>query len=204
MGTDGAGDKRQRVLFTDDGEGLLVFPLAGEFQIGGDVLRDRTAGLAAGRETVDERGTSLDLLDLSDFNGFDVMGIGPGLPGEPPESLAVGFQEGAVWHARQLLCHLRQTAVAAGLEQGGCHGDGPDSGGEDFTDVEGVRPAGVRDAELSLKGVREFPRQGDGEGVEALPAHIHFRAGQLPSGDGHREGVGELDAEGEVLLLRQR
>ena len=56
VSADGAGDERQSVLFSDELEGGTIEALAAELDVFGDVLMDRAAALAGGREAVESKG----------------------------------------------------------------------------------------------------------------------------------------------------
>ena len=95
---------------------------------------------------------------------------------------------------------LAEALVAAGLEDGRGHGDRPDARAVDVLDVLGVRAAGVGDAELAVELLGDAVREVDGEREQRAAAHVHLLARQLLASDVDREGVRELDAEGEAAL----
>ena len=55
MITDRTGDERQRVFIRDNAERFFVFFLAGQSDIGGDVLIDGTAGNTGSGKAVGKR-----------------------------------------------------------------------------------------------------------------------------------------------------
>ena len=203
VGADGAGEEGQGVLLGDELQGRAVEALAAELQILGDVLLDGAAALAGGLEAVQQGNGFLALAGGQGLDGLAVVGIGAGGHGEARDGGAVRAGEGPVLHALGLLHHLAQAVISAGLQDGGGGGDGPDARGEEPAAVEGVGAAGEGDAHLAAEGPGDPVAHLDGQGEEAPAGHIHLLAGELAPGGVHREGVGELQAELQPLLVGQ-
>ena len=127
---------------------------------------------------------------------------GPG--GQGAQCLHVHALKGPVRHGTEDVGDGPEAVVSAGLEERGCHGDGPHAAGEDVGDVVLVRAAGIGHAELSVKRLLHPLGQRDGQRIEALAAHVHLLARQLTRRDGDWEGVGQLHAELHAVFLAQR
>ena len=107
---------------------------------------------------------------------------------------------GGVGDIQQRPADLAEPLVAAGLEDGGGHSDGPDARVKEGPHRVNVRAAGIGDAQLALELPGQPGRQGQGQGVEGAAGHVHLLAGQLTGGHVHREGVGDLHAELQAPL----
>ena len=129
--------------------------------------------------------------------------VGPGRQREGLDADHVHAGEGLKVQSVQLVSDLGEPLVAAGLQLGGGHGDGPDTAGEQLVDVEGVGTAGIREAQLPAKLLGHHGGHGGGQGEEGLARHVHLLAGQFPGLHVHREGVGELQAKFQTLPVRQ-
>ena len=203
VGADGAGDEGQGVAPGDDLQSLLILPGVHRHEVGGDVLFDGTAGPAGGLEAVNEGDLLVRLAAGDGFYGLGVAaGAGDGLHQglylvrvHPGPARRAGVHEDAA--------DLAEPLVAAGLEDGGGHGDGPDTRLEQISDGEGVRASGVGDAQPAVKLPGQHPGQGEGQGVQRPAGHVHLLGGQLSRRHVHREGVGDLHAELQALLPAQ-
>ena len=112
-------------------------------------------------------------------------------------------RERAVGHILDLFDHLVQAVVAAGLQNGGGDGDGPDAGGKELVAVEVVRAACERNAHLAAKLAGDAIAHLDRQWEEAAAGHVHFLVGKLAARRVDGEGVGELEAEFKALLIRK-
>ena len=203
VGADGAGDKGQGVLLQNHPQGGLVLALTAELDILGDILSDGAAALAGGRVAVEERDLLIELPPGQRLDGLPVQGIAAGLQCQGREGHGVHLGEGLEGQLLQLLADLLEPLVAAGLQFGGGHGDGPDAAGEDLVDVEVVGAAGVAQPQLAAELLGDAVGHFDGQREEGLAGHIHLLGGQLVLLHVHREGVGELQAELQAVLLGQ-
>ena len=130
--------------------------------------------------------------------------VGPGSQSQSLDGAHIHAGEGLEVHGVQLVADLDEPLVAAGLQFGGGHGDGPDAAGEQLVDVEGVGAAGVGDPQPSAELLGDAGRHGGGQGEQALARHVHFLAGQLAGLHVHGEGVGQLQTELQTVGVRQR
>ncbi len=193
-----AGNEGQGVSLRDDGEGVVQATLVDGGQVGGDVLLDGAA-VAAGRgEAAGEGQRPVELVRRERLHGLLVLGRGGDGLIERGDGLDVHvlLARGALEQARD----LAEALVAAGLENRGGHGDGPDARAVNVADVLGVGAAGVADAQLAVELLGDAMREMDGQREERAAAHVHLLARQLLARDVDREGVRELDAEGEAAL----
>ena len=196
-----AGDVRQRVLLDDDAQGLRELALVDAGEVGRDVLADGAAGAAGRREAAHERQLGVDLVGLGRLDGLLVVLAG----GHAGRELGHGVDVhdlGALL-AGEKTRDLEEALVAAGLEDVGRHGDRPDAGRVELADVAGVGAAGVGDAQPAVELAGDAARELDREREERAAGHVHLLARQLAAGHVHRERVGELDAEGEALLVAE-
>ena len=200
---DGAGDKRQGVLLGDELQCRAVEPLAAELKIFGNVLLDGAAALAGRGKAVEQRhlfiffarGERLDCLEV-----VEVVQRGGGKVGDRGGVVA---GKCAVGHILDLFDHLVQAVVAAGLQDGGGDGDGPDAGGKELVTVEVVRAACERNAHLAAKLAGDAIAHLDRQREEAAAGHVHFLVGKLAARRIDGEGVGELETELEAVLVRE-
>ena len=99
---------------------------------------------------------------------------------------------------------LGHARIAAGLEDGCRHCNGPNTGLKQLLNVEIIRAAGIGEAELPA----EFPGHAGGhfdcEQVERPARHVHFFAWQFVCLNIHREGVGKLQTEFQPMLCGER
>ena len=123
--------------------------------------------------------------------------------GQGADGLGAGAVKGLVGHGLHLFHHLQQAVVSAGLEDGGGHGDGPDTGGKELVAVEVFRAACEGNAHLTLELAGDPVAHLNGQGEEGPAGHIHFVVGQLTPGGVHGEGVGELQPEFQAALVGQ-
>ena len=200
---DGAGDKRQGVLLGDELQCWAVEPLAAELKVFGNVLLDGAAALAGRGKAVEQRhlfiffarGERLDCLEV-----VEVVQRGGGKVGDRGGVVA---GKCAVGHILDLFDHLVQAVVAAGLQDGGGDGDGPDAGGKKLVTVEVVRAACERNAHLAAKLAGDAIAHLDRQWEEAAAGHVHFLVGKLAARRVDGEGVGELETELKFLLVRK-
>ena len=199
VGADGAGDEGQGVALEDDLQGPFVVARPGGHQIGRDILLNGAAAPAGGFEAVDEGHLPAVLPVGQGLDGLAAGGPGAGRLRQGGHLGGIHAGEGGTAAVHQLPADLAQALVAAGLEDGGGHGDGPDARVEQAPDVGSIGPAGVGDAQPAVKLRGDALSQGEGEGVQGPAGHIHLLAGQLSRRHVHREGVGQLDAELQAL-----
>ncbi len=203
MGADGARDKGQGVLLADEPQGGGVLALPAQLDVLRDVLADGAAALAGSGEAVQQGHLLAELTAGKGLHGLDVVLIGPGRQGQGLDARHVHAREGLKLQGVQLVADLDEALVAAGLELGGGHGDGPDAQGEELVDVQRVGASGVANPHTAAELLGNPGRHGGGQGEEGLSRHIHFLAGELPGLYVHGEGVGELQAEFHAGLVRQ-
>ncbi len=203
MGADGARDEGQGVLLADEPQGGGVLALPAQLNVLGNVLADGAAALAGSGEAVQQGHLLAELTAGKGLHGLDVVLIGPGRQGQGLDARHVHAGEGLELQGVQLVADLDEALVAAGLELGGGHGDGPDAQGEELVDVQRVGASGVADAHAAAELLGNPGRHGGGQGEEGLARHVHFLAGQFSALHVHGEGVGELEAELHAGLVRQ-
>ena len=195
MGADRAGDEGQSVLFGNQLQRLVIEALAAELDVFRDVLLDRAAAFAGSLETVEPGHGILGLPGRKRLDRFDVVIVRMTGLAHVRNSLCVRPGEGGERQVLHLFAHLDQTVVAAGLEDRGGHGDGPDPGAEEPVAVEVLRAAGEGDLHLSSELPGDPAAHLDGQREEGAAGHVHLVVGQLTAGRVDREGVGELEAE---------
>ena len=203
VGAEGAGEEGQGVLLGDELQSRAVQALADQLHIFGDILLDGTAALAGSREAVQPRHLLVALAAGQGLDGLDVVEVRVAGGGQVTDGLRVRAGEGAVGQSLHLLHHLQQAVVAAGLEDGGGHGDGPDTGGKQLIAVEVLGSAGEGDPHPAAELPGDAVAHLDGQGEQAPAGHIHLVVGQLTTGGVHGEGVGELQAELQPAAVRQ-
>ena len=177
VGADGARDEGQGVLLADEPQGGGVFALPAQLNVLGNVLADGAAALAGGGEAVQQGHFLIELPPGQRLHGLDVVFVGPGRQGQGLDARHVHAGEGLELQGVQLVADLDEALVAAGLELGGGHGDGPDAQGEELVDVQRVGASGVADAHAAAELLRNPGRHGGGQGEEGLARHVHFLAG---------------------------
>ena len=123
--------------------------------------------------------------------------------GQLADGLGIRAAEGPVGHGLHLLHHLVQAVVAAGLKDGGGHGDGPDACGKQLVAIEVLCAAGKGDPHFPLELPGDTVAHLDGQGEQAPAGHVHLIVGQLTPGGVHGEGVGELQAELQAVFIGQ-
>ncbi len=203
VGTDGAGDERQGVFLCDQTQGLIIQALAAELQIFGDILLDGTAAPARRREAV-EPGHRLFALAVGQrLDGLDVVRVCTAREAQGLDGLRVGAVKGTEGQLLHRFAHLGQAVVAAGLENGGGHSNGPDAGREELFTIKPVCAAGKGDLHLTAEFARDPGAHLNGQREQAAAGHIHFVVGQLAPGSFHGEGVGELETELQSPLVCQ-
>ena len=203
MGADGAGDEGQGVFLADEAQGGVIPALAAQLDILRDVLLDGAAALAGGGEAVHQGHLLVELPPGQGFHGLDVVLVGPGRQGQGLDARHVHAGKGLELHGVQLVADLDEALVAAGLQFGGGHGDGPDAQGKQPVDVQRVGAAGVADPHLPAELPGDPGGHSGGQGEEGLARHVHLLAGELPGLHVHGEGVGEFQAEFHAGLIRQ-
>ena len=203
VGADGARDERQGVLLGDEPQGGGVRALPAQLDILRNVLVDGAAALAGSGEAVQQGNLFIEFAAGQGLDGLHVILVGPSRQREGLDADHVHAGEGLEVQSVQLVSDLGEPLVAAGLQLGGGHGDGPDTAGEQLVNVEGVGTAGIREAQLPAKLLGHHGGHGGGQGEEGLARHVHLLAGQFPGLHVHREGVGELQAKFQTLPVRQ-
>ena len=203
VGAEGAGDEGQGVALQNDVQRVLQTALFDGPQIAGNVLPDGAAATAGGLVAVDERHGPAVLAARQRLDGLAVAGLaGHGLV-QRFDGGHVHARKGGGAAVHEDAADLAEPVIAAGLQHGGGHGDGPDARVKQGADVARVGAAGVADAQLAVKLLGHLAGQRDGEGVQRPAGHVHFAAGQLTGGHVHREGVGQLDAEFQPVFFAQ-
>ena len=147
VGADGAGDEGQGVAVGDDAQGLLVLALAHLHQIGGNILLDGAAGAAGGGEAVDEGHLFVQLAAGDGLHGLLIVAVGGDALRQSGRPGRVHPLPGLIGDVRQGPADLAEPLVAAGLEDGGGHGDGPDARVKEGPHRVNVRAGGIGDAQ---------------------------------------------------------
>ena len=204
VGADRAGDERQRVLFRDEPEGGEIFPAAAELDVFRDILPDGAAAFAGGGEAVKQRHSLRELARRERLYGLAVFCILPRCARERGDGFHVHLGEGLVFAGRERFGDLRHARIAAGLQDGRCHGDGPYASFKERLDVLLIRAAGVGKAQLAAEFLRHAACHFDGEQVQRAAGHVHFRARELVCRNVHREGVGKLQAKFKAVFRGKR
>ena len=200
---DGACEEGQRVLLSDKLQGRAVQLLAAQLHILGNVLLDGAAALAGSSEAVHPGHILLALALGQGLDGLDMVIVCVRSGGHLTNGLGAGAVKGLVGHGLHLFHHLQQAVVSTGLEDGGGHGDGPDTGGKELVAVEVFCAAGEGNAHLSLELAGNPMAHLNGQGEQAAAGHIHLVIGQLAPGGVHREGVGELQTKLQAVFIGQ-
>ena len=203
VGADSSSNEGQGVLLQNDLQRLGIPALTAELDILGDVLADGAPALAGSGEAVEEGDLLIELSPGQGLDGLDMVFIAADGEGQGLYLLHVHAGKGLEFQRLQLFADLFEPLVAAGLQLGGCHSDGPDAALEELVDVEEVCAAGVAQAQAAIELPADPPGHFDGQGEQALARHVHFFAGQLAPLHIHREGVGELQTEFQAVLPRQ-
>ena len=203
VGADGAGDEGQGVLLGDELQSRGVQALSAKLHILGNVLSDGAAALTRGDKAVHPGHTVLILASGQRLDGLEVVEVGVAADAERLNGGGVGAMESGKGHILDLFAHLAQTVVAAGFENGGGHGDGPDTGCEQLVAVKVFRAAGKGNAHFALELLGNAVAHLNGQGEQGAAGHIHLVAGQLAAGGVDGEGVGQLQAEFHTGLVRQ-
>ena len=204
VGADGARDEGQGVLLGDELQSRGVQTLSAQLHILGNVLGNGAAALTRGDKAVHPGHTVLILAHGQRLDGLEMVEVGVAADAECLNGGGVGAMESGKGHILHLFAHLAQTVVAAGLENGGGHGDGPDTGCEQLVAVEVFRAAGKGNAHFALELLGNAVAHLNGQGEQGAAGHIHLVAGQLAAGGVDGEGVGQLQAEFHAGLVRQR
>lgn len=201
MTANASRDERQRVFLEDEPERSRIFAFADKLDVFGNILMDRAAMRAGRREAGGQRDFFIELALRNGLDGLFVAHV----------ALAAGRKVGDLAHGHavkrlvglglELIRHLREPLVAAGLEQRCCERDRPDACVEQLDDIKGIDAAGEGETELSVELRADALGHLDGERVERAAAHVHFTAGQLAARDFDREGVGQLETEGHAVFL---
>ena len=100
----------------------------------------------------------------------------------------------------QVLQPLRHARIAAGLQQVGAAGDRQRAARQDGGDVHRIRAGGVGDVEVAVELVQQLVVQVHRDRVERPARHVHLVARHALGVVVHRQGVAQLDPEGEILL----
>ena len=203
VGADGAGNEGQGVLLGNELQGRAVQSLTHQLDVLGNILCDGAAALTGSGEAIQPRHLLLALPLGDGLDGLDMVIVGVGGGTQLADGLGVRAAEGLVGHLLHLLHHLIQAIVAAGLQNGGCHGDGPNAGIKELVAVEILCAAGEGDTHLALELAGDAMAHLDGEGIEGAARHVHLVVGQLATGGIHGEGVTQLQAELETAGVGQ-
>ena len=204
VSADGTGQERQGVLLGNQLQRGTVQALAHQLDILGNILLDGAAALAGGGEAVDPGHLLVALAGGQGLDGLDMVIIRAGSGGQRADRFGVGAGECLVGHILDLLHHLQQTVVSAGLENRGGHGDGPDACGKQLVAVEVLRAACEGDTHLALELAGNTVAHLDRQGEQGAAGHIHLVVGQFAAGSVNGEGVGELQTELQTVLVGQR
>ena len=203
VGADGAGDKGQGVLLGDELQRRGVQALSAQLHILGNVLSDGAATLTRGDKAVHPGHTVLIFASGQGLDGLEMVEVGVAADAERLNGGGVGAVESGKGHILHLFAHLAQSVVAAGLENGGGHGDGPDTGCEQLVAVEVFCAASKGNAHFALELLGNAVAHLNGQGEQGAAGHIHLVAGQLAAGGVDGEGIGQLQAEFHAGLVRQ-
>ena len=203
MRADGARGEGQGVTLEDDVEGIGVAALLAGTKIAGDVLLDGAVLAAGSREAVNERQLMANVTLGRGLDGLAVAGVGKGIVHNGGNLGGIDAREGLLVDACKGLVDLAKVLVATGLEERGCHRDGPDACVDKRAHVEGVRATGEGDAQAAVELVGDALGERNGERIERAARHVHLVAGQLGASDVHGEGVGELNAKLHATIRRQ-
>ena len=204
VGADGAGQEGQGILLGDKLQRRAVQALVHQLQILGNVLCDGAAALTGCAEAIDPGHVLLALAAGQGLDGLHVVHVGVAGGGHFADGLGIGTAEGLIGHVLHLFHHLQQAVVSAGLQDGGGHGDGPDTCGKQLVAVEVLGAAGEGDAHLALELAENAMAHLDGQGEQGAAGHVHLVVGQLAAGGVDGEGVGQLQAELQTLTVGQR
>ena len=100
----------------------------------------------------------------------------------------------------QVLQPLRHARIAARFQQVGAAGDRQRAARQDGGDVHRIRAGGVGDVEVAVELVQQLVVQVHRDRVERPARHVHLVARHALGVVVHRQGVAQLDPEGEILL----
>ena len=124
--------------------------------------------------------------------------------GQSRNGLGVRAVERAERHTGRLLRHLSQAVIAARLQDRRGDGDGPDPGRQQLVAVEEVCAARERDLHLAAELRGDAAAHFDGQREQGAAGHIHLVVRQLAARRVDRERVRKLQAELQLLAVRQR
>ena len=201
---DGAGDERQSVLLGDELQRRAVKALAAKLNVLRDILMDGATALARSREAVDQRDAFRALAGGNGLDGLEMVDIGVRRGAHIRDGCGIRTGKRAVGKRLDLFDHLRKAVVAAGLENGGGDGDGPDPGCEQLIAVEEFGAAREGNAHFALELTGNAIAHLNGQREQAAAGHVHLVSGQLAARGIDREGVRQLEAEFQPLRGRQR
>ena len=201
---DRAGDERQGVALRDEGQRLVIQALAAQLEILGDVLRDGAAAAAGGGVAIEPGYLFLGLARGQRLDGLAVVRVRAAGGGQGRNGLSVRAVERAERHAGSLFGHLGQAVVAARLQNGRGDGDGPDPGRQQLVAVEEVCAARERDLHLTAELRGDAAAHFDGQREQGAAGHVHLVVRQLAARRVDRERVRQLQAELQLLAVRQR
>lgn len=111
------------------------------------------------------------------LDGLAVARVGEGVVHDGGNLGGVNAREGLLVDAGEGLVNLAKVLVPTGLEERGCHGDGPDARVDERANVEGVRTTGERDAQAAVELVGNALGKRDGKRVKRAARHVHLVAG---------------------------
>ena len=201
---DRAGDERQSVALRDKGQRLVIQALAAQLEILGDVLCDGAAAAAGGGVAIEPRHLFLGLARGQRLDGLAVVRIRAAGGGQSRNGLGVRAVKRAERHAGRLFGHLGQAVIAARLQDRRGDGDGPDPGRQQLVAVEEVCAARERDLHLAAELRGDAAAHFDGQREQGAAGHVHLVVRQLAARRVDRERIRQLQAELQLLVVRQR
>ena len=204
MRADRAGDERQSVALRDKGQSLVIQALAAQLEILGDVLCDGAAAAAGGGVAIEPGYLFLGLARGQRLDGLAVVRVRAAGGGQSRNGLGVRAVERAERHTGRLFGHLGQAVVAARLQNGRGDGDGPDPGRQQLVAVEEICAACERDLHLTAELRGDAAAHFDGQREQGAAGHVHLVVRQLAARRVDRERVRQLQAELQLLAVRQR
>ena len=192
---DAPGDEWQGVAFENQLQRLGILFVADQTNVFRDILLNRAAMLAGRDEAVRQRNLALDLANGQRLNRLLMPLVRARRAGKIGNLADGNTFERAVFFLRQFFGNLFGPLISTGFEQRGCKRNRPDARVEQLGNVKEIRAAGEGEAHVTVKLAAEPVRQLNGQRIERAAAHVHFRSGQLVSGNADREGIGQFETE---------